>query len=104
MRVPVYLASSALRDRAGADVLLLERRLIRRNLEDRVIAVVLAPAGSKIRRKRDDHGPDQLFVPVSTATFWSRWFGPKVAIPAKYVISSARRGDHGLALAEPLLA
>jgi len=96
MRFPVYLAQVCVRDRRGVEVVLPERRLTRRSAADRVIATVEAPAGSRVRRRADAHGPDQLAVPVGG--FWSRWVGPKVLIPAKYVLGDARLGLHGLSL------
>ncbi|MBX6315540.1 MAG: hypothetical protein IRY99_21900 [Isosphaeraceae bacterium] len=99
MRFPVFLSYNRLRQGNGAAISFPERRLTRRSADDRVIAVIEAPPGSRVRRKRDEHGPDQLLVPVSTS-LWARWFGPRVAIPAKYVIGTARLGIHGLRLVE----
>ena len=51
-----------------------------------------------MRSRHDRHGHDQLVVPREPS-LWSRFFGPHVAIPAKYVIGDARSQCHGLALA-----
>ena len=96
MRFSVYLAQVSVRDRRGVEVVLPERRLTRRSAQDRVIATVEAPPCSRVRRRADAHGPDQLAVPVGG--YWSRWLGPKVVIPAKYVLGDARLGLHGLSL------
>ncbi len=99
-RFPVYLCTSTVKDRVGATISFAERRLIRQSADDRVIAVIIAPAGTRVRRRKDQHGADQLVVPLGT-TFWGRLFGRRIAIPAKYVIGDARYRAHGLSLAEP---
>jgi len=103
MRFPVFLSYNTVRDRNGLAHSFPERRLTRRSDSDRVIAIIEAPAGSRVRRKRDEHGPDQLLVPAA-GTVWARLFCPPVVIPAKYVINTARSGAYGLALAEPVPA
>lgn len=97
MRIPVYLASNRLHDRLGAAVAFPERRLIPRSRDDRVIAMIEAPAGTRVRRRRDEHGTEQLLVPLGTSP-WARFFGERAVIPAKYVIGCAREGAYGLSL------
>lgn len=99
MRVAVYLTHYTVSDRLGGRLTITARRLVRATPDDRVIGIVEAPTGSRIRRRRDDHGTEQLLVPIGR-TPWSRLFGPKVVIPAKYVLSVARERDHGLSLVE----
>jgi len=99
MRIPVFLSQCTLHDRNGRVVSFPERRLTRRSGDDRILAIIEAPAGTRVRRKRDEHGPDQLLVPAGSST-WARLFGARIAIPAKYVINSARVGSYGLSLAE----
>ena len=101
MRFPVYLSDNFRRDRLGKEVAFPERRLVRQGPSDRIIAVIVAPRGSRVRRKPDQHGKEQLVVPMESS-FWGRIFGEKVAIPVKYVINSARRGSHGLSLLDPV--
>jgi hypothetical protein len=98
-RFPVFLARSIHRGQASNVVAVAERRLIRQNPDDPVIAVVEAPRGSRVRTKPDQNGPDQLVVPLSRSLF-GRFFGGRVAIPAKYLIGDAYRGAYGLILAE----
>ena len=74
-----------------------ERRLIRQNPDDPVIAVVEAPIGSRVRTKPDQNGPDQLIVPLCHSLL-GRFFGSRVTIPAKYLIGDAYRGAYGLSL------
>lgn len=100
MRIPVYLASRTFRDQTGTRITIRERRLIRQNDDDRVIAIIEAPRGSRVRRRPDHFGLEQLLVPLDQ-TFWGRHFGPTVAIPAKYVIGKARYGESGLSLIHP---
>jgi hypothetical protein len=97
IRIPVYLSCRTVRDRSGSVLAIRERCLVRQSREDRVIAVILAPPGSRVRRRRDRHGFDQLVVP-SGRSLLSRLFGPRISIPAKYVISDARSRANGLAL------
>ena len=97
MRIPVYLACAPLTDATGTVVTIRERRLTRLSERDRVIAVIEAPRGTRIRRRRDAFGVEQLVVPLGTS-LWSRLFGPMAVVPAKYVISSARDRTHGLRL------
>jgi hypothetical protein len=99
MRIPVFLSYNTLHDRLGMEVKFPERRLTRKSPSDRVIAIIEAPRGTRVRRKRDDHGDEQLVVPMGR-TLWDRLFGEKAVIPAKYVIGSARNGSYGLVLAE----
>lgn len=100
MRIPVFLASRTFRDQSGTLITIRERRLIRQNDDDRVIAIIEAPQGSRIRRRRDHFGLEQLLVPLESS-FWGRHFGPVVSIPAKYVIGKARYGECGLSLVQP---
>lgn len=97
MRIPVYLASRTFRDQSGTLITIRERRLIRQNAEDRIIAVIEAPSGTRVRSRRDQFGLEHLVVPLES-TFWGRHFGPTVIIPAKYVIGKARYGESGLSL------
>lgn len=97
VRIPVYLCCRTARAASGAEIALTERRLVRQGREDRVIAVIAAPRGTRIRSREDRHGHDQLVVPLGRS-LWSRLFGRRVAIPAKYVIGDARSGSYGLAL------
>ncbi|CAN5896319.1 hypothetical protein BH23PLA1_BH23PLA1_27060 [soil metagenome] len=75
-----------------------EVRLVRQSPSDRVIAVLEAPNGSRIRSRPDMHGPEQLLVPWGTPSP-SLLFGRMKIIPVKYVIGCARRGECGLSLA-----
>ena len=97
MRIPVYLACETMRDTWDVQVVFRHLRLIRRSEEDRVIAVVEAPRGSRVVNRADTHGPDQLLVP-DRSTLWSRLLHRRVPISAKYVISSARNHEHGLSI------
>ncbi len=97
MQLPVYLACRTLRDKSGTLITIRERRLIRQNPDDRIIALVEAPPGSRVRRKRDQYGFEHLLVPVGTG-LWARLFGEMITIPAKYVIAKARLGESGLSL------
>jgi hypothetical protein len=99
IRFPVFLARRTLRDPVGNVVSLSERRLIRQSPQDRVIAVVQAPRGTRVQSREDQNGPDQLVVPLSHS-FLGRFFGGRVTIPAKYVIGDAYRRAYGLSLAE----
>ena len=100
-RFPVYLSRTRHRLYSETVVQHAERRLVRQSPEDRVIAVVIAPPGSRVRSRSDPNGPDQLVVPLSRS-FLGRYFGSRVTIPAKYLIGDARHGSYGLALAESL--
>jgi hypothetical protein len=97
IRIPVYLSSRVVKDLAGSEITFSERRLIRQSGRDRVIAVIEAPRGSRVRLRKDHHGLDHLEVPCGRS-LWARLFGPRVTIPAKYVISDARRRAYGLSL------
>ncbi len=99
-RFAVFLVRSSHRDRVGNVIKHAERRLVRQSEEDRVIAIVEAPPGSRIQSRRDPNGPDQLVVPLKP-TFFGRLFSPRVTIPAKYLIGDARNGVYGLSLVEP---
>jgi hypothetical protein len=101
MRIPVFLSCQILRDGMGTPISFRERRLIRQSREDRVIAVVEAPAGSRVRNRKDQYGSDQLVVPLGS-NLLTRFFGGRVAIPAKYVLADARRGAYGLSLVRVL--
>lgn len=105
VQFPVYLSQSRVRDRHGAELVISERRLVRQSPQDRVIAVVEAPLGSRVRSRLNQHGHDQLLVPMSPS-FWSRLFGSRAVVPAKYLIGDARRRNYGLSIAstqsEPL--
>ena len=97
MRIPVFLSCYRLFDRTGTEVTIRERRLTPRGPQDKVIAEIEGPPGTRIRRKADQHGPDQLIVPLSRGV-WSRLRGDYIAIPAKYVIGHAKSGAYGLSL------
>ena len=96
-RIPVYLSAQTFRDKSGTPITIRERRLVKLSESDRVIAIVEAPPGTRIRQRRDQHGPEQLIVPLSNS-FWGRLFHPRVVIPAKYVIGKARSQECGLSL------
>jgi hypothetical protein len=76
-----------------------ERRLVRRTPADRVIAMIEAPRGTRVRRKLDQHGHEQLIVPIHPS-FWARFRGDVVVIPAKYVIGNAKHRAYGLSLVD----
>jgi hypothetical protein len=97
MKIPVFLVCRLVQDRSGAVVEFRERRLIRQSESDKIIAIVEAPEGSRIRSRGDEHGREQLLVPVRS-TWWARLLGRMTTIPAKYVIGCARTRAHGLAL------
>jgi len=97
MRIPVFLSTRTFRDNSGTLITIRERRLIRQTSEDRVIALVEAPDGSRVRRRRDQFGFEQLLIPLQQ-TLWGRLFGASVIVPAKYVIGKARHGECGLSL------
>lgn len=99
IRFPVFLARSTHHGHTGSVVSVAERRLIRQTADDPVIAVVVAPRGSRVRTKPDQNGSDQLVVPLGR-TRLGRMFAGRVAIPAKYLIGDAFRGAYGLFLAE----
>ncbi len=107
VRFPVYLASNRVRGKLGVEITISERRLVRQSPQDRVIAVVEAPVGSRVRSRLNQHGHDQLLVPIGRS-IWSRLFGSWVAIPAKYLIGDARGRNYGLSIvsrqAEPMEA
>jgi hypothetical protein len=88
-----------MRDRSGTMISIRERRLVRRDPTDRVIAIIDAPSGTRVRRKRDQHGREQLIVPI-TPSIWARFRGNVAIIPAKYAIGTARSGAYGLSLIE----
>ena len=98
MKIQVFLVvREEVRDRSGVRYFFRERRLVRQHAEDRVLAEIEAPAGTRIRRRRDQHGSEQLMVPVREGPWPSLW--PRMAkIPVKYLIDSARRGAYGLSL------
>jgi hypothetical protein len=97
MRIPVFLSCHTYRDKTGTTVTIRERRLVPATRDDRIIAIIEAPAGSRIRKRQDQHGADQLLVPLGQS-FWARLFGDRTVIPAKYVIGKARHGECGLRL------
>lgn len=99
MRIPVFLSCLMMRDSSGTMITIRERRLIQRHATDRVIAVIEAPTGTRIRRKVDQHGQEQLIVPIRPS-IWARLLGEVVVIPAKYVIGNAKTGAYGLSLAQ----
>jgi hypothetical protein len=86
-----------MQDRAGVEHVFRERRLVRNSQADKVLAIVDAPRGSRIRTRPDEQGQEQLLVPRSIG-FWSRIWGKVQVIPAKYVIDTARRGQYGLSI------
>lgn len=96
-RFEVYLARATYQGAGGNVVSVAERRLIRQNPDDPVIAVVEAPKGSRIRTRLDHNGHDQLIVPLRRSLL-GRIFGGRVTIPAKYLIGDAHRGVYGLSL------
>lgn len=100
MMVEVFLSANRVRDMAGRWHSFPQERLVRQGIEDRVLAVIQAPRGSRIRRRPDQHGADQLLVPVNPLSFWDRWFGRKAIIPVKYLIHEARLGAHHLILVQ----
>jgi hypothetical protein len=97
MKLAVYLTCRTMHDRAGVEYVFRERRLVRKNDSDKVLAIVDAPPGTRVRTRPDEHGQEQLLVPRSLG-FWSRIWGKVQVIPAKYVIDTARRGRYGLSL------
>lgn len=97
LRFPVYLSKSLIRGKLGVEITIAERRLVKQSDHDRIIALILAPRGSRVRTRRDQHGHDQLMIPRGQS-IWSRLFGPRVIVPAKYLIGDARRRNFGLAL------
>ena len=97
LQFPVFLVRNSLRDRCGNVISHAERRLVRQSPDDRVLAVVEAPKGSRIRSRQDPNGPDQLVVPLRPS-LWGRFFSGRVTIPAKYLMGDARRGAYGLSL------
>jgi hypothetical protein len=99
MRITVYLTDNVVHDAFGRPHSFPKERLIRQSATDRVLAIIEAPRGSRIRQRPDMHGSDQLLVPIRTG-LWQRWFGPKYVIPAKYLIQEARFGVKGLRLVQ----
>lgn len=100
MIVKVYLSTNRVRDTAGVMHAFPQERLVKLRPEDRVLAVIDAPRGSRIRRRPDQHGSDQLLVPSQIRYFWDVWFCRKYTIPVKYLIHEARLGTHKLKLLE----
>jgi hypothetical protein len=98
VQFPVYLSRNRVRGKLGVEIVISERRLVRQSEQDRVIAVVEAPRGSRVRSRLNEHGHDQLLVPTGSS-IWSRLFGARVVIPAKYLIGDARRRSYGLSIA-----
>ncbi len=99
MKIPVYLSRTVGQDMLGFSHVFSEVRLIRQGTSDRVIAVLEAPEGSRVRNRQDIHGPDQLLVPQNQkAQLPTRLFGRMKVIPVKYVIGCARRGECGLSM------
>jgi hypothetical protein len=97
MKVAVYLVCATLRDRSDVEYTFRERRLVRQNPTDKVLATIDAPRGTRIRRRPDHQGAEQLLIPIRTS-FWSWLFRRRQVVPAKYVIDNARRGQYGLSL------
>ena len=97
MKVPVYLVCEALQDRAGVACVFRERRLVRQGASDKVLAIIEAPRGTRIRSRADQNGPEQLVIPMGSS-FWARIWGRRHVVPVKYVIDTARRGQYGLSL------
>lgn len=81
----------------GTLVTVRERRLIPETEDDRIIAIIEVPPGTRIRRRQDERGPDQLIVPAGRS-LWARLLARPWVIPAKYVIGKARLGESGLRL------
>lgn len=99
VRIPVYLSCRVVKDCSGSEITFPERRLVRQGPEDRVLAIIAAPLGSRVRRREDQHGHDHLVVPRGRS-LWARLFGRQDSIPAKYVIGDARSRAYGLAIAD----
>jgi hypothetical protein len=99
MRIPVYLSCFMMKDSSGTMISIRERRLVRRSPSDRVIAIVEAPPGTRVRRRADQHGKEQLVVPIRPS-IWARFRGEFVVISAKYVIGNAKNGAYGLSLVD----
>ncbi len=97
MRVTVYFRDNTVRDRLNQAHAFPQEYLKRRSENDRVLAIIEAPAGSRVRDWDRVHGGDLLLVPIRPG-WWCRLFGPHYAIPVKYVIQEARRGVHRLRL------
>ncbi len=97
MKLSVYLVFATLRDRADVEYVFRERRLVRQNPTDKVLATIEAPEGTRIRTRRDHHGAEQLLIPIRSS-FWSWLWRRSQVVPAKYVIDNARRGQYGLSL------
>jgi hypothetical protein len=95
---PLYLCRRVHRDRLGNTVRVAERCLVPRDPGDLVLAVVLAPPGTRIRQRPDPNGPDQLDVPLDP-TLLGRLFGPRRVVPAKYLLGDAHCGRYGLSVA-----
>ena len=99
MRIPVYLSCFVMKDSSGTPISIRERRLVRRSPTDRVIAIVEAPPGTRVVRRADQHGKEQLIVPIRPS-IWARFRGDFVRISAKYVIGNAKNGAYGLSLVD----
>jgi hypothetical protein len=99
MHVTVYLSGHAMRDRHNTLHSFPRVLLTRTSDDDRVLAIVEAPPGSRVKNWDEVHGGDQLLVPRRPG-LWGRLFGPRYAIPAKYLIQEAGNGVLGLRLLE----
>ncbi len=95
-RISVYLSRQTYRSRSGYEMTVAECRLGRFHPSDQLIAEIRAPFGSRIRRT-SKFGPDELLVRRSPWP-WTWFFNGSIAIPAKYLVEDARRGNYGLSL------
>lgn len=99
MRVTVYFSDNSLRDRHNQPHMFPKEHLVPTSKDDRVLAIIEAPPGSRIKQWDEVHGGEQLLVPRKPG-LWNRLFGKRFAIPVKYLIQEARNGVMGLKLVE----
>ena len=97
MQVPLYISRNTMKDRRGFVHSFPEERLVKTSEDDRIIAILEVPEGSRVRSRRDSHGPDTLLVPVRNR-LRARLFGKMKAIPVKYVLGYAKSGAYGLSV------
>ncbi len=100
MRIPVYLSRNTLQNARGLPYSFPEERLVRQHASDPVIAILEVPKGSRVRSRRDQHGPDQLLVPFRGPGDLPWPFVGRKVIPVKYIVGYARRGSFGLSIVE----